>query len=112
MLRQVCTVRLIRWGWFCGRNTVTADILPEVEDHEDEAVDPLLGEAGLVLELPAVLGAVQGGELEAVVGQNTREGVQEGPFKQKKVKVYLNLKSYTEHEKETKQQSKLIFNIF
>ena len=85
MLRQVCTVRLIRWGWFCGRNTVTADILPEVEDHEDEAVDPLLGEAGLVLELPAVLGAVQRGELEAVVGENTREGVKKGPFKQKKV---------------------------
>ena len=65
---------------------MTADVLPEVEDDEDEAVDPLLGEAGLVLELPAVLGAVQGGELEAVVGENTREGVQEGPFKQKKVK--------------------------
>ena len=80
-------MRLTRWDWFCGTNTVTADILPEVEDHEDEAVDPLLGEAGLVLELPAVLGAVQGGELEAVVGENTREGVQEGPFKQKKVKL-------------------------
>ena len=66
---------------------MTADILPEVEDHEDEAVDPLLGEAGLVLELPAVLGSVQGGELEGVVGQNTRERVQEGPFKQKKVKL-------------------------
>ena len=64
-------------------------ILPEVEDHKDEAVDSLLGEAGLVLELPAVLGAVQRGELEAVVGQNTREGVKEGPFKQKKVKVNI-----------------------
>ena len=87
MLRQVCTVRLIRWGWFCGTNTVTANILPKVEDHEDEAVDPLLGEAGLVLELPAVLGAVQRGELEAVVGENTGERVKKGPFKQKKVKL-------------------------
>ena len=64
---------------------MTANILPEVEDHEDEAVDPLLGEAGLVLELPAVLGAVQGGELEAVVGENAGERVKKGPFKQKKV---------------------------
>ena len=64
---------------------MTADVLPEVEDDEDEAVDPLLGEAGLVLELPAVLGAVQRGELEAVVGQNAGEGVKEGPFRQKKV---------------------------
>ena len=61
-----------------------------------------------MLELPAVLGAVQRGELEAVVGENTGERVKKGPFKQKKVKVYLNLKSYTEHEKETKQQSKLM----
>ena len=61
-----------------------------------------------MLELPAVLGAVQRGELEAVVGENTGERVKKGPFKQKKVKVYLNLKSYTEHEKETKQQSKFI----
>ena len=64
---------------------MTADVLPEVEDDEDEAVDPLLGEAGLVLELPAVLGVVQRGELEAVVGENTRQGVKKGPFKQKKV---------------------------
>ena len=67
MLRQVCTVRLIRWGWFCGRNTVTANILPKVEDHEDEAVDPLLGEAGLVLQPPAVLLLTERGELEGVV---------------------------------------------
>ena len=65
---------------------MTADILPEVEDDEDEAVDPLLGEAGLVLELPAVLGAVQRGELEAVVGENTGELVKKGPFKQKKIR--------------------------
>ena len=84
MLRQVCTVRLIRCNGIVEQIlllTVSKYSIPEVEDHEDEAVDPLLGEAGLVLELPAVLGAVQGGELEAVVGQNTREGVQEGPFK-------------------------------
>ena len=86
MLRQVWTVRLIRWDWLCGTNTVTADILPEVEDDEDEAVDPLLGEAGLVLELPAVLGAVQRGELEAVVGENTGERIKEGPFKEKKIR--------------------------
>ena len=88
MLRQVCTVRLIRCNGFVEQIlllTVSKYSIPEVEDHEDEAVDPLLGEAGLVLELPAVLGAVQRGELEAVVGQNTREGVQEGPFRQKKV---------------------------
>ena len=84
MLRQVCTVRLIRCNGFVEQIlllTVSKYSIPEVEDHEDEAVDPLLGEAGLVLELPAVLGAVQGGELEAVVGENTGEGVQEGPFK-------------------------------
>ena len=67
MLRQVCTVRLIRWEWFYGTNTVTADILPEVEDDEDEAVDPLLGEAGLVLQPPAVLMVTERGELEGVV---------------------------------------------
>ena len=64
---------------------MTANILPEVEDDEDEAVDSLLGEAGLVLELPAVLGAVQRGELEGVVGENAGERVKEGPFKQKKI---------------------------
>ena len=45
-----------------------------------------------MLELPAVLWSVQGGELEAVVGENTREGVQEGPFKQKKVKFNIFVK--------------------
>ena len=66
---------------------MTANILPEVEDDEDEAVDPLLGEAGLVLELPAVLGAVQRGELEAVVGQNTRERVKKSTFKKEDMEL-------------------------
>ena len=60
-------------------------ILPEVEDHEDEAIDPLLGEAGLVLQPPAVLLVTQRGELEGVVGENAGERVKEGPFKQKKI---------------------------
>ena len=74
---------MVLWNKYCYWQY--QNILPEVEDHEDEAVDPLLGEAGLVLELPAVLGAVQGGELEAVVGENAGERVKKGPFKQKKV---------------------------
>ena len=78
---------MVLWNKYCYWQY--QNILPEVEDDEDEAVDPLLGEAGLVLELPAVLGAVQRGELEAVVGENTREGVKKGPFKQKKVWRYL-----------------------
>ena len=84
-------------------------ILPEVEDDEDETVDPLLGEAGLVLELPAVLGAVQGGELEGVVGENTGERVKEGPFKQKKLWSWYILNF---HRTLKKQQTTSLLNDF
>ena len=47
--------------------TVSKYSIPEVEDHEDDAVDPLLGEAGLVLQPPAVLMVTERGELEGVV---------------------------------------------